>query len=121
MSNSPEILSRRDCLKRGLSSLVTLPLGFVAASTSVLAAENPATRVSESEPTAQALGYVHDAAQADITKFPKRAGASGAQQFCSNCNFFQADAQTEWGPCVMFGNKLVRGQGWCNGWVAKTA
>ncbi len=121
MSKSPETLSRRECLTRGLSSLVTLPLGVAAASTPALAAEHPANRVSESEPTAQALGYVHDAAQADITKFPKRAGASGAQQFCSNCNFYTADAKAEWGPCIMFGNKLVRGQGWCNGWIAKTA
>ena len=28
MPNHPETLSRRDCLKRGLSSLVVIPLGL---------------------------------------------------------------------------------------------
>ena len=119
MPNHPETLSRRDCLKRGLSSLVVIPLGLTAASSSALAANHEAPKLSESDPAAQALGYVHDAAKADIKKFPKRAGANGAKQFCSNCRFFQADAKAEWGACQIFGQKLVSGPGWCNGWIAK--
>ena len=119
MPNHPETLNRRDCLKRGLSSLVAIPLGLAAASPLAFAANHEAPKLSESDPTAQALGYVRDAAQADMKTFPKRAGAEGAKQFCSNCRFFQAEASAEWGPCQIFGQKLVSGPGWCNGWVAK--
>jgi hypothetical protein len=121
MSTTPETLSRRDCLKRGLSSLVAIPIGLAAASLSAVAAGHTGPKLSESDPTAQALGYVHDATKADINKFPKRAGADGATQFCSTCRFFEAEADAEWGPCQIVGQKWVRGQGWCNGWIAKAS
>lgn len=39
MSNDPTSLNRRDCLKRGLLSLVAAPIGVAAASLSAVAAE----------------------------------------------------------------------------------
>ncbi len=77
-------------------------------------------KVSESEPLAQAMGYVEDASRVDTAKFPKRAGEAGAKQFCNNCALYAGEAGSEFGPCSIFQNRLVAGQGWCNAWVAKT-
>jgi hypothetical protein len=117
--NAPESLSRRDCLLRGLTSLVAIPVCLAVAGPSVATAAPPANALSEDNPTAKALGYVADATKTDIKKFPKRAGANGANQFCSTCQFYQANAKAEWGPCAIFPNQVVSGQGWCNSWVVK--
>jgi hypothetical protein len=76
--------------------------------------------VSESEPLAQAMGYVEDATKVDTAKFPKRAGDAGAQQFCHNCALYAGAADAEQAPCSIFQNRLVAGAGWCNAWVAKS-
>lgn len=76
--------------------------------------------VSESEPLAQAMGYVADASKVDTAKFPKRAGEAGAQQFCHNCALYAGEADSEFAPCSIFQNRLVAGAGWCNAWVAKS-
>ena len=76
--------------------------------------------VAESEPLAQAMGYVTDASKADTTKFPKRAGEAGAKQFCHNCALYAGEADSESAPCSIFQNRLVSGAGWCNAWVAKS-
>jgi len=77
-------------------------------------------KVSESEPLAQAMGYVMDATKADTAKFPKRAGEAGAKQFCHNCALFAGEPDSEFAPCSIFQNRLVSGNGWCNAWVAKS-
>ena len=76
--------------------------------------------VSESEPLAQAMGYVTDATKADTTKFPKRAGEAGAKQFCHNCALYAGEPDSASAPCSIFQNRLVSGGGWCNAWVAKS-
>jgi hypothetical protein len=87
------------------------------ASTSILIdeARADAPTVSESDPTAQALGYKSNAAQVDKAKFPK----FQAGQSCSNCQFFQGKAGAASGPCQMFGGKLVNSGGWCSAYVKK--
>lgn len=77
-------------------------------------------KVAETEPLAQAMGYVTDASRVDTAKFPKRTGEAGARQFCHNCALFAGDANAEYAPCSIFQNRLVAGSGWCNAWVAKT-
>ena len=94
----------------GLSALVS--------ATKVLAMAGPVT--DEKDPKAEALGYRNDAAKVDTAKFPKRAGEAGAKQFCHNCALYGADADSASGPCSIFQNKLVAGNGWCNAWVAKS-
>lgn len=76
-----------------------------------------ADKVSEDDPTAVALGYLHDAKEVDTAKWPKRAGAEGAKQFCNNCALYVGGGDS-WGGCSIFQNRLVAGEGWCNGWVA---
>jgi len=65
--------------------------------------------VTESDPTAKALGYVEDASKVDKTKFPTY--KSGAQ--CATCNFFQGKAGDAYGPCQIFPGKAVAAKGWC--------
>ncbi len=65
--------------------------------------------LSESDPTAKALGYVEDAGKVDKTKFPSfKAGAH-----CATCNFFQGKAADAFAPCQIFPGKSVAGAGWC--------
>ncbi|MFP3566530.1 high-potential iron-sulfur protein [Paraburkholderia sp. SIMBA_030] len=71
--------------------------------------------LSESDPTAQGLGYKTDAARVDKAKFPKYQ----AGQTCANCQFFQGKSGDMTGPCTTFGGKLVNAKGWCSAYVKK--
>jgi len=65
--------------------------------------------LSESDPTAKALGYVEDASKVDKTKFPSyKAGAH-----CATCNFFQGKPADAYAPCQIFPGKSVAAKGWC--------
>lgn len=114
MKNSRK-LDRREFLKISIKAGGSA-LALTAISLPVLAQDV----VSESEPLAQAMGYVADASKVDTSKFPKRAGEAGAQQFCHNCALYAGDADAEFAPCSIFQNRLVAGKGWCNAWVAKS-
>jgi hypothetical protein len=76
--------------------------------------------LSESDPTAQALGYYKDAAKVDLKKWPKKAAPEAKNQNCSNCQLYVTYPGTPGkGACVLFANKWVEAKGWCNGYVAK--
>lgn len=108
-------ISRRNFLKLGVKAgggaiaLSAIPITLMAAD-----------EVTEDEPLAQAMGYVVDATTTDTAKYPKRAGEAGAKQFCYNCALFAGEADADTAPCSIFQNRLVRGKGWCNAWVAKS-
>ena len=108
-------LDRREFLKISITA-GSSAIALTAMSLPALAQDN----VVESEPLAQAMGYVADASKTDTAKFPKRAGEAGAKQFCNNCALFAGDANAATAPCSIFQNRLVSGQGWCNAWVAKS-
>lgn len=74
-----------------------------------------APRVTESDPTAQALGYKEDATKVDKAKYAKY--KAGEQ--CANCSFFQGKATDAYAPCPMFGGKQVNGKGWCSAYNKK--
>jgi hypothetical protein len=74
-----------------------------------------APMLSESDPTAQALGYKMDATKVDKTKFPKYQ----AGQTCASCQLFQGKPGAATGPCVTYGGKIVEAKGWCNAYVKK--
>lgn len=67
-------------------------------------------RVTEDEPTAVALKYVHDAS---------RSARPAADQVCHNCRYFKGTQQTEWERCDLFPGKTVNANGWCNVWAMK--
>ncbi len=66
-------------------------------------------QVPETDPTALALSYKHDATQT----------AAPAGRTCTNCILYSGAADAEWGPCSLFQNRLVAAKGWCSAWSAK--
>ena len=111
MSNTK--VARREFLRRSILVGSALPLGAIPL---VLRADNH--RVSEDDPTAKAMGYLHDANQVDVAKYAKRAGEAGSKQFCHNCKLYQAGTGEGWGACAIFPGKEVNAKGWCNAWVS---
>ena len=71
--------------------------------------------VDEKSPQAAALGYVADAAKADVSKFPKYATG----QICGNCALYQGKATDAAGACPLFAGKQVSAKGWCSAWAKK--
>lgn len=63
------------------------------------------------DPTAKALHYTEDAANAPA---PHQAG-----QACSNCRFFSGQGGQTYGPCQLYPGKAVAAKGWCAGYAAK--
>lgn len=105
-------VARRTFLRNTLMASAAIPLAGIPI---VLKAENE--KVTESDPTAIALGYQHDAAAVDTKKYPKRATPEGQQEFCHNCKLYQAGTDG-WGGCSIFQGRLVNAEGWCSVWIA---
>ena len=98
------MIKRRNLLKSA-TALAALPL--------IASTARGRTPVSLTDPAVVALKYVEDAT--DATRVDKM-GFKGNAQICSNCRFY-AKTDAVWGGCALFQNKLVKGEGWCNGWV----
>ena len=111
---------RRGFLK--ISSLAVAAFAMASrAATSLAQAKAPDKKgalpqLDEKDPTAQSLGYKHDATKADKAKFKQYA----AGQACANCQLFQGKPADAWAPCQIFPGKQVNGKGWCSAWVKKT-
>ena len=71
--------------------------------------------LAENDPLAQALGYVHEAANVDKIKYPRYE----AGQMCSNCAQFLGGDDQELGGCSIFPGRLVERTGWCSVYVPK--
>lgn len=89
------------------------------------AADLPVVPLDENDEQAAALGYRHDANQVDTAQFPVRASASGANQYCYNCQLYSGVPGQEWGPCALFSYRddpksgkplAVSANGWCVAW-----
>ena len=110
-----KVMDRRGFLKMGMKAgggmlaLSAIPIQLLADD-----------KVTEDEALAQAMGYKLDASSVDTARFPKRAGDTGATQFCYNCALYAGETDAEFAPCSIFQNRLVAGKGWCNAWVIKT-
>lgn len=74
-----------------------------------------APRLAEDDPAAYALGYVHDADDVDLSKYPRYEPG----QICANCQQWRAAPDVEWAPCAIFPGNSVRNEGWCSVWVRK--
>lgn len=72
-------------------------------------------QISEDDPQAKSLGYVHDASSIDSAKQPR----FQAGQACSNCALYQGKASDEWAGCSIFPGKAVAGAGWCTVYARK--
>lgn len=96
--------------------LTTLPLTMaLIASSRSLASEPEPPRLSETDPVAIALGYRHDAATVDKSRFPNYVPG----RRCAGCQLYQAAADQPWAKCAVAPGKLVAGAGWCSAWAAK--
>lgn len=122
--------SRRGFLKQlSLGTLLALPAALTFGRIFSAQAQAPKAggkleMVDPKNPQAQALGYVADASKVNTKKWPKRAGADGAKQFCHNCQFYIVDkgadpSKVPVAPCQILMNKGVAGKGWCNTWVKR--
>ena len=88
---------------------------IAAVGASAVAMAEPATMLSESDPTAVALGYKANASAVDKAKFPQCAPG----QSCSNCALYQGAAGTASGPCTIYAGKSVSATGWCASYTKK--
>ena len=107
MSNERHDQSRRRFLRNTLVGAAAIPAATMGFNRHALAQDN---RLTEDDPTAQALGYKHDAAEASGNPLFKE-GSN-----CANCALY-TDTGGEWGPCAAFGGREVAAAGWCSAWV----
>jgi hypothetical protein len=107
--NDPTGLSRRRFFVR--AAAVAIASGLRAAP--ALAADLP--HLAETDPAAQALGYVDDTGRVPPGKYPKHQAA----QECDRCNLYQGAAGAQWGPCLIFPGKAVHAGGWCSAYTPK--
>jgi hypothetical protein len=98
--------SRRTFLRNTAAGAAGIPLASLVAR-EAWAAE---AKITEDDPMAVALAYVHDATTADRGANPSAT--------CDNCFQYKATAD-DWGTCNIFPGKLVAGPGWCKVWVAQ--
>jgi hypothetical protein len=110
MSQSTTDAKRRTLLKLALSSAAAVPLSSLVLSRQAAAEDLPP--VSEDDPAAVGLSYVHDASKSDNPKYKP-------DQFCKNCNLVRSDSG-EWRACAIFPGKGVNENGWCSAWVLKS-
>jgi len=106
MMNRP-LVSRRVLVK-------TLTLGMAAVSLrSAQAGGAEPQKLDVKDPAAVALGYVENAAQEDVKKYPAFVKGSN----CENCLQLQGKAGSDYRPCTLFPGKLVAVSGWCSAWT----
>jgi len=74
-----------------------------------------AAHLDVKDPAAIAQGYVVNASQVDIKKYPDYVQGSS----CENCLQLQGSAGNTYRPCSLFPGKLVSVSGWCKGWTAE--
>jgi hypothetical protein len=70
-------------------------------------------RLDVKDPAAVAVGYVENAGQVDVKKYPAYVKGST----CENCLQLQGSAGSAYRPCGLFPGKLVSVSGWCTAWT----
>ena len=70
-------------------------------------------RLDVKDPAAMAVGYVENAGQVDVKKYPTFVKGST----CENCLQLQGSAGSAYRPCSLFPGKLVSASGWCTAWT----
>jgi hypothetical protein len=101
-------LSRRTFIENSAFLIATVGISDAAWSAA-------APMLSESDPTAMALGYKANASDVDKAKFAQYAPG----QSCSSCALYQGAAGSTSGPCAIFAGKTVSAKGWCSSYAKK--
>lgn len=113
MTDSPQDPQRRRALVTALATVAAVPLANGLLVRHARASDLP--HLSEDDPTASALKYHHNAADAPRSK---KSGVAAEDQYCHNCKFIQADSG-QWRGCQIFPGKAVNAEGWCTSWMPK--
>jgi hypothetical protein len=103
-------VTRRDIVKK-----LSLTAGLSAALPWDRARGVQPARLDVKDPAAVAVGYVENASQVDIKKYPAYVKGSN----CENCLQLQGSAGNNYRPCGIFPGKLVSVSGWCTAWTAE--
>jgi len=110
-------ISRRRFISTTTGTVATIPVVAVFGERAFGEEAGATPKLDESNPTAAALGYRHDADDVDTDRFAKRATEEGKTQFCDNCLHYKTSDEEGWGPCAIFPGFVVAAKGWCNVWV----
>jgi hypothetical protein len=106
-------------MKRMFSRRAVIKTLTVGAAAAALAARRSLgaepEKLDVKDPAAVGLGYVENAAQVDVKKYPAYVKGST----CENCLQLQGNAGNNYRPCGLFPGKLVSVGGWCSGWAAE--
>ena len=78
------------------------------------AATSTAAKLSEDDPQAKSLSYVHDATTLEDSQTRYQPG-----QACANCALYTGGNGAEWGGCSIFPGKQVKATGWCSVYAPK--
>jgi hypothetical protein len=101
-------VSRRTFIENSVFVIATVGVSSVALADSL-------PMLSESDPTAAALGYKANAASVDKAKFPQYM----AGQSCANCALYMGAAGAASGPCTIYAGKAVSSTAWCASYAKK--
>ncbi|HJT98037.1 MAG TPA: high-potential iron-sulfur protein [Rhodanobacteraceae bacterium] len=113
MHHPADSQARRRFLKLAAASVVAAPIAATLLPRFARADDLP--HLSESDPTAQALGYKEDASKVDKAKFAVYKPGS----LCENCKFWTGKQGDAYGPCGLFPGKATNAKGWCSGYNPK--
>ena len=104
--------SRRDFIRSLALGAAVLPWAksFAASAAPAL------PHLAITDPAAQSLGYIENAAKLD----PAKESAFKKGSKCSQCTLYQgAQASGGYAPCAVFPGKAVNAKGWCRAFAAK--
>ena len=105
---TPNVIKGRFSRRSMLTGL-SLGTAAVLVSRHAAPADAPALRLDVKDPQAQALGYVSNAAQVDLKRFPSYVAGSN----CENCLQLSGQPGNTYRPCATFKGRLVAASGWC--------
>jgi len=117
MSDKSISKSRRDAIKMMMGGLAAVPLMNLVGMAVAQAEDMP--HVTADDPTAMALKYSENAAEADRAG-AARPGLPPEEQVCGNCQF-SIGGEGDWLPCQLFPGKAVSAGGWCTSWTPRPA
>jgi hypothetical protein len=94
-------IPRRRIVTSIAGGILSLPLSALLQTLS--AADTP--RLDPGASAAKSLMYTHE--------------STDANRICSGCQFYSDATASDWGPCVIFPDKLVSASGVCNSWFKR--
>lgn len=105
-------MSQSDLSRREFLTVLAVAGGTLALAGT---AQAQGAQLAETDPTAVALGYKHDATKVDAKKFPSHKPG----QNCAGCKLIQGKDGDAWRPCSIFPGKTVAAAGWCAAFAPK--